>query len=270
MLKLMPTLSLSARLSVLQVSNKKSFKLLDQRPMDVFQYYMQLQIDRLNIYVDSKDYRRHIPLVKRIRTEWESLSMTKRRVYHALFFKFNKLDLNKLANEELARYLAMPCPITSAYLLFRSKYKLQFNQLWEQKYMKSQATWSQGPTYLERHTPSLKITRHSNFKLDYMLNAHLRYQEMCKSCKKVWKDQVTDEQKQLLYNKVKSSKMEFNAQMQTERKELVLLTKVLESSVPESSLESLADSLSYHNFEQKKIFNNQSLTSFPYIFPKKN
>lgn len=266
---MLPTSTLPARFSVLQVTNKKSFKRLDQRPLDVFQYYLQLQIDRLNIIADYKDHRSHIPLVRRIRAEWESLSITKRRVYHALFFKFNKIDFRKLGNEELARYLAISCPISSAYLLFRSKYKLQFNLIWEQRYIKQEEAPMHRPTYLERHTPLMKIISHSQTKMDSMLNAHLRYQEMCKSCKKVWKEKVTDEQKQLLYDKIKSSKERFNTEMQIERKELVLLTKVLEDSVPEDSMESLADSLSYHNFEQKKEVNNHLLVSLPYILRKK-
>ena len=107
MIKFLPSLAVSARFSVLQVSTKKSFKRLDQRPGDVFQYYLQLQVDRLNTYAEFQDLKKNIAFVKRIRGEWEGLSSSKKRVYHALFFKFNNIDYNKLSNEELARVLTI-------------------------------------------------------------------------------------------------------------------------------------------------------------------
>ena len=277
MLKLFPTLTLPARFSVLQVSNKKSFQKLDQRPLDVFQYYLQLQIDQLNVYGDVGDLKHNISFVKRIKNEWKSLSLTKKRVYHTLFFKFSAVDFNKLRNEELARYLTIPRPITSSYLLFRKRFKVRFYQMLEPKERCSQGSASsldqryQPTTYLAKNKPLVRIQPRQPYPNNSTaFNAHFRYQEMCKSCKEEWRKSVTEEEKQLLREEVQRRKRLFDLRMQVERKELRTLTKLLDESFSEESFKTLSHSLSYHNLERKKVLDNGFLIPFLHMSHKKD
>lgn len=266
MLKLIPTSSYNARLSLLQVNTKKSFQNLDRRPSDVFHYYLQLRIGKLGGYTRLKEQNMYIPFVKRIRREWDLLCDSKKRVYNALFFKFNRIDFTRLTDEELARYLTIPIPTSSEYLLFRSKYKVQFNKMWD---MRASATLRSSDSNRKFNVSfkNWKDTQKTDF--EKVLNFHFRYQEMCKSCQKVWKEQVTPEQKELLIARVEFMRNEFKRRLRAEREELFLFAKFLEQSLLEQAqpFESFSEILSGTAYRSKVV--TDSLDSFHFPPSKK-
>ena len=119
----------------------------------------------------------------------------------------------------------------------------------------------------KRSKQLIYISTPNSDKIEKMLDFHARYQEMCRSCKKVWKENVTDEQKQMLSEKVNSMRREFDQKMVIERKELVLLTNALEKSVSEISYEPLSESLSVNNCQSKVL--NDTFDSLRFLFTKK-
>lgn len=215
-----PTPYFTAQLSILNITSRRSFDKLDRTPSTVFQYYYRLQIKQLHKYsqyIDSlESMNQNNPFRRQVRKEWDALSLSKKRVYHALYFHFLKLDFRKLSQEELAKRLEIPVPTSSEYLLFRNKFKSKFDYMWEKQYT--------GRLEIEVKVRSdtfgkFKITRYATKKkedLDSITNFTERFQKMCRECKRIWKEKVSEEQKDEIRSKLRENRKKFELQMEKE------------------------------------------------------
>ncbi|KAM3162779.1 hypothetical protein ACU8KH_03041 [Lachancea thermotolerans] len=228
------SLSLNAFISPISVASRKSFEKLDKTPSTVFQYYYQLQLKSLNRSGLPADILEpvntgHNSLRRYVRKEWESLSMSKKRVYHALYFHFIKLNYKELAPEEFAKRLELPIPISSEYLLFRNKFKLEFDRIWKEQCKKDHHGRSRriylrtGSSNLLKASRTIKGTE-SGFDYD----STRQFQEMCRQCRKVWREKVTSDQKAQMVEILQKNRQEFKLKLEQEVKILDSLQNALQ------------------------------------------
>ena len=92
------TLLLKAQLSPVSYTTKKSFqRQLNRTPYTAFQYFFQLEVQKLhNVskYEDITNYLKGNSNFKRFRrNEWDSMSLTKKRLYYASFCQSMSIDV---------------------------------------------------------------------------------------------------------------------------------------------------------------------------------
>ncbi|CUS22844.1 LAQU0S07e01398g1_1 [Lachancea quebecensis] len=227
------TLRLNAFVSQISVTSRKSFEKLDKTPSTVFQYYYQLQLKSLyksglSAEILEPTSNSQSSLRRYVRKEWESLSMSKKRVYHALYFHFIKLNYKELSPEEFAKRLELSIPISSEYLLFRTKFKVEFDKIWKEQYKKDHHGRSRR-VYL-RTAPSnlFKTSRVISGTINsFEYDSTRQFQEMCRQCRKVWRDKVTSDQKAQMAKILQKSRRDFELKLEQEIKLLDSLQNAL-------------------------------------------
>lgn len=223
---------IKAQLSQIVYSTKKSFKKqLDSLPATAFDYYYQSRIKELqqnSCNLLSNDFlsgsQQNTAFKRHIRKEWESLSNTKRRLYYAFFFHFTKINHKVLNRYELAKVMEIPTPATSEYMLFRSKFKYKFDRIWQEENMKNKrktgiilrhnAIGSGHRIIISGKVKDLNST--SNSGEEELTNLIERFQKMCRECRHVWNEKVTDEQKFEIKNKWEDQKHQFDLKLDQE------------------------------------------------------
>ncbi|CEP61862.1 mitochondrial HMG-box protein CIM1 LALA0_S04e02388g [Lachancea lanzarotensis] len=224
--------TLHANVSRTAFANRKSFERLDTMPTTVFQYYFQLQVKDLHVYSRDADL---IPWINRNssfkrykRKEWDSLSMSKRRIYNALYFRFTGLDYRTLGHEEVARRLEIPIPPISDYLLFRNSFKSQFDPLWDEQRKRDLLIRSPKMILRSRFSGVVKSPRFSaTYSRESDSDLTKRFQDMCRECRRTWLEKVDSMQKAEIGEKLREQRESFRALMEKEIKVLDGLQSVL-------------------------------------------
>lgn len=221
-----------AQLSQVVYTTKKSFqKQLDSIPATAFDYYYQSKIKELqqsSCNLLSNDFlsasQQNTAFKRHIRKEWELLSNTKRRLYYAFFFHFTKINHKVLNKYELAKVMEIPTPATSEYMLFRNKFKYKFDRIWQEEDMKIKRKSG----IILRHNTiggGHRITISGKVKdinstsysgEEELTNLIIRFQKMCRECRHVWNEKVTDEQKCEIRNKWEDQKHQFDLKLDQE------------------------------------------------------
>lgn len=116
------TLLLKAQLSPVSYTTKKSFqRQLNRTPYTAFQYFFQLEVQKLHNVSKYEDIINHVrgnSNFKRFaRNEWDSMSLTKKRLYYASFCQSMDIDILNVSKIELAKRLEIPIPAMSEYLI---------------------------------------------------------------------------------------------------------------------------------------------------------
>lgn len=203
-----------ASLSSTIFTTRKSFeRQLDNSPTTAFHYYCQLQYDsRVNDDLQWKKF---------IRREWEMLSHTKKRLYCAFYFHFKGIDYKSLNKFELAKFLEIPTPATSEYMMFRNLFKFKFDNAWLENVKKLKD--SNGMGQLVKRSPIAgghRLTIYIPLNRDRLrmeaTNYTKRYQQMCRECRRVWNEKVTVEQRSVIRKKWEQQKREFKDHIDNE------------------------------------------------------
>ena len=242
---------LRAQLCESVYNTKKSFqKQLKRMPSTIFQYYYQLQIKQLHkSYGSNTEYildfaQQNTHFKRYIRDEWDTLSMTKKRLYNALYFHFSQVDYRSINKFELARIMEIPTPAFSEYMLFRNKFKKQYEKIWKENQINPEpislivkSSNIQKIISRRHHCQSSKLTvkeQNASKGLKEIIDFTKRFQEMCKECKHVWNVQVTEEQKSEVRSKWEQQVLEFEELMDREVELLVSNLKKLSQIDPSS------------------------------------
>ncbi|CAI4051583.1 hypothetical protein SKDZ_15G2610 [Saccharomyces kudriavzevii ZP591] len=245
------TLLLKAQLSPVSYTTKKSFqRQLDHLPSTAFQYFFQLEVQKLhNVskYKDIINYVRGNSNFKRFtRNEWDNMSLTKKRLYYASFCQSMNIDIWNVSKVELAKRLEIRIPAMSEYLFFRNKFKVKFDSHWSslerkdyRSISKSSVTRKNGATEIysknraiasvskikprKRLVAMKRISRLDNLANDHPNDAqeHLydymkRFQQMCKECRYAWNEKVDYDQKLEIREKLQLWKSKFEEMMDNE------------------------------------------------------
>ncbi|SCU95849.1 LANO_0E11606g1_1 [Lachancea nothofagi CBS 11611] len=242
-----PNLVVNASVSRTTFTSRRSFEKLDTMPSTVFQYYFQLQLKELHHnspQSEITDFVNKNNSFKRYkRKEWDSLSLTKKRVYHALYFHFTKVNYRRLGHEELARRLELQVPAASEYLLFRNRFKARFDAAWEEQ-RKNDRTGRSHKIQLRSGTSgSLKVSRIFAMRpAELEFNSTRRFQDMCRECRRAWREGVDDDQRAEIATKLSVERQKFENSVKRELDILdglqAMLTKYL-TSVDVSNLKAL-------------------------------
>ncbi|SCW02428.1 LAFE_0F06216g1_1 [Lachancea fermentati] len=215
-----------AHISLLEVVSKKSFEKLDRTPPTVFHYYYQLQLKDLHKMSTGDEIlefaNRNNAFKRHIRKEWDSLSISRKRVYHCLYFHFARINYGKMSYEELAKRLEIPIPVSSEYLLFRNSFKAKFDALWEESQKRNRSLEGKSLQLRSRSFGKFKVTRiyKKDAELEDYNDYNRRFRNMCKECRLMWKEQVTEEQKIEITKKLKDARNNFLNRMDNEIKAL--------------------------------------------------
>ncbi|GCF01307.1 hypothetical protein ZYGM_001127 [Zygosaccharomyces mellis] len=208
------TNSLRASLSSTIFTTRRSFeRQLDTSPTTAFHYYCQLQhSQRVNTDLQWKKF---------MRREWELLSLTKKRLYYAFYFHFKGVDHKGLNKFELAKFLEIPTPAASEYMMFRNTFKYKFDNAWLENSKKLNNLNNKGRLVKRSSiTGGHRLTVHIPLNRDKLqseaTNYTKRYQQMCRECRRVWNEKVTVEQKLVIREKWEQEKQAFNDSMHTE------------------------------------------------------
>ncbi|CAI4036418.1 hypothetical protein SMKI_15G2620 [Saccharomyces mikatae IFO 1815] len=244
------TLLLKAQLSPVSYTTKKSFqRQLNRSPFTAFQYFFQLEVQKLhNVskYEDIINYARGNTNFKRFkRNEWDSMSLTKKRLYYASFCQSMNIDIWKVSKVELAKRLEIPIPVMSEYLLFRNKFKVKFDSRWSSLESKAYKNVSRPPTRKtvvtevcsknrtitsvnkikprKRLVAMKRIPRSENFAKNHSHEAQenlydymKRFQQMCKECRYAWNEKVDCDQKLEIREKLQLWRSKFEKMMDNE------------------------------------------------------
>ncbi|EDO16239.1 hypothetical protein Kpol_505p16 [Vanderwaltozyma polyspora DSM 70294] len=233
------SLSLKAQLNDSIIFSQKSYLKPKLRiPSTAFQFYYQVQMHDLlrNSYstkqeilsfVDKNTHFRRF-----IRDEWNTLSTTRRRLYAALYFHVLKIDYSNLNEIELAKIMEIPTPAISPYMLFRSKYKEKFDLAWREENSKSEITMknktlkpmksrsNNNKIFFKRTvSSSIKLEKGNNqstSNIKPIIDFARRFDKMCKECKQVWNNDISNEQKLQVRNKWETQKIEFKRMIDKE------------------------------------------------------
>ncbi|GAV47681.1 hypothetical protein ZYGR_0H05270 [Zygosaccharomyces rouxii] len=208
------TYSLRASLSSTVFTTRKSFeRQLDNSPTTAFHYYCQLQHDpRINNDLQWKKF---------MRREWEMLSHTRKRLYCAFYFHFKGIDYKSLNKFELAKFLELPTPATSEYMMFRNIFKSKFDNAWLENLRKLNDVNNKGRLVKRSpitggHRLTVYVPLNRNQLQFEATNYTKRYQQMCRECRHVWNEKVTIEQKSLIREKWEQEKQAFNDNIHNE------------------------------------------------------
>lgn len=189
------TSSMRASLSASVYLTRRAFeKQLNTSPTTAFHYYCQL------------DHRKHDPQLKRyMRREWEMLSITKKRLYYAFYFHFKNVNYKKMNKFELAKFLEIPTPATSEYMLFRNTFKCKFEIAWIEN-IRRQRIAGRGQLIKQSaiaggHRLSVYTQQDYRQLKEEATNYASRYRQMCKECRRVWTEKVTLKQKIMIRRK---------------------------------------------------------------------
>ncbi|CAI4064198.1 hypothetical protein N7582_002609 [Saccharomyces uvarum] len=244
------TLLLKAHLSPVSYTTKKSFqRQLDRSPYTAFQYFFQLEVQKLhNVskYEDITNYLKGNSNFKRFRrNEWDSMSLTKKRLYYASFCQSMSIDVWNVSKVELAKRLEIPIPAMSEYLFFRNKFKLKFDSHWSalepnnyknhsrpstarknvtEAYSRSRTITSVNKMQPRKRLVTMKrISCSENFSNNQSDDAqkHLydymkRFQLMCKECRYAWNEKVDYDQKLEIRKKLQLWRLKFEEMMDNE------------------------------------------------------
>ncbi|SCV02972.1 LAME_0H06678g1_1 [Lachancea meyersii CBS 8951] len=212
---------LRANVSRTAFLNRRSFERLDTMPATVFQYYYQLQVKNLHFNVPEADLicwiNRNSSFRRYKRKEWESLSLSKKRIYHALYFHFTGLSYRTIGHEELARKLEYPIPAASDYLLFRNGFKAKFDLLWEEQ--QKHDVMKRTPKLMLR-SGSSGLVKKTRFlaakagKTDSDLTR--RFHDMCRECRRIWREEVDNIQRTEIAEKLREERRFFEKLMSKE------------------------------------------------------
>lgn len=190
-------------------TTRKSFeRQLDSSSTTAFHYYCQLQHDPRNN--NDLQWKRFM------RREWEMLSITRKRLYYAFYFHFKGIDYKNLNKFELAKFLEIPTPATSEYMMFRNVFKFKFDNAWLETLKKLGELKNKG-----KLVKKASITGGHRLTVNYVpfnrnqlekeaTNYTKRYQQMCKECRRVWNEKVTTEQRSIIREKWENEKQEFD------------------------------------------------------------
>ncbi|GAV52694.1 hypothetical protein ZYGR_0AG06850 [Zygosaccharomyces rouxii] len=208
------TYSLRASLSSTVFTTKKSFeRQLDTSPTTAFHYYCQLQHDsKINNELQWKKF---------MRREWELLSLTRKRLYYAFYFHFKGIDYKSLNNFELAKFLEIPTPAASEYMMFRNIFKFKFDNAWLDNLKKLNDLNHKGRLVKKSpitggHRLTVFIPLNQDQLQSEATNYTKRYQQMCRECRRVWNEKVTMEQKLIIREKWEQEKQVFNENIRDE------------------------------------------------------
>lgn len=245
------TLLLKAQLSPVSYTTKKSFqRQLNRTPYTAFQYFFQLEVQKLhNVskYEDIINYVRGNSNFKRFaRNEWDTMSLTKKRLYYASFCQSMDIDILNVSKIELAKRLEIPIPAMSEYLLFRNKFKVKFDShcsSLERKDRKSVprpsitrkvatteiCSKSRSNTPLGKINPRKRLValkrisrsentakNHSHEAQNYLYDYMKRFQQMCKECRYAWNEKVDYDQKLEIRKKLQVWRAKFEEVMDNE------------------------------------------------------
>lgn len=215
-----PTGVLAAALSRTIFRSRKVFeRTLQQNIGTVFGYYYKIQVNKLG---NTESLKYNNTFRRFVRHEWENMSVTKKRLYSAMFFQNNGIQPNQMGHFELARCLGMQTPAASEYLLFRNRFKMKFDQLWEkdpnvdlsQVFNRNLIQTKNLRVVLrseKRHRRNTKLLEGKNNK-DYLQ----RFKEMCKECRRIWRSEVTDQEKEVVKAQWELTQTEFKNLIQEE------------------------------------------------------
>ncbi|SSD61100.1 uncharacterized protein SCODWIG_02861 [Saccharomycodes ludwigii] len=209
---------------------KKRQTIKDLKFKNVFQYYYYIQSKKLKI--QTKSFQLFI------RKEWSESSDCKKTLYTLLFFKECKIDYHLLNYNEFGKLVGWNTPINSAYILFRSNFKEYYfsdnynNRIGNKpkKYtikINSLADLNHASTsikYIKKLPPSLSRNEHY---LNSTTAYFTQYKKMCQECQSIWKNQVSEEQKRILWKRVKELKLGFSNKVEKEIKNLDELDTLL-------------------------------------------
>ncbi|EJS41717.1 YOR114W [Saccharomyces arboricola H-6] len=245
------TLLLKAQLSSVSYTTRKSFqKQLDRSPYTAFQYFFQLEVQKLhNVskYDDITSYVRGNSNFKRFtRNEWDNMSLTKKRLYYASFCQSMNIDIWSVSKIELAKRLEIPIPAMSEYLFFRNKFKLKFDSHWSslehnnyrnpsrpstmrkngaaETYPRNRTITSVSKIKPRKRLVAMKrISRSEDFTNDHSHEAQKhfddymkRFQQMCKECRYAWNEKVGCDQKLEIRKKLHLCRSKFEEMMDNE------------------------------------------------------
>ncbi|SCU87880.1 LAFA_0E09406g1_1 [Lachancea sp. 'fantastica'] len=234
-------LTLHANVSRTSFVNRKSFEKLDTMPTTVFQYYFQLQVKDLHIHSPETELihwvSRNSSFKRFKRKEWESLSLSKRRIYNALYFHFTGLNYRTLGHEEVARRLEIPIPPISEYLLFRNKFKSKFDLLWEEQ--RNRDLLKRTPKLILRSKSSgaVKSPRFSAAcSIESDPDLTIRFHDMCRECRRTWREKVSSLQKAEIGEKLREQRRSFRKLMDKEIEVLDSLQSLLVDRLKDANM----------------------------------
>ncbi|SCU85407.1 LADA_0D07316g1_1 [Lachancea dasiensis] len=210
-----------ASLSKASFVSRRSFERYNAMPSTVFQYFYQLQLKELRHGSSSCDigslFNKNSSFRRYKRKEWELLSMSKKRLYHALYFHFTKINYRTLSHEELAKRLEIPIPAASEYLLFRNQFKSRFDQVWEERKREKSSACLQKAHFRTGSLGLIRVSRRISRNLDDAeADLTRRFQDMCRECRRTWRDMVDDEQRAKIADKLGEERKNFEAIMKNE------------------------------------------------------
>ncbi|SJM86525.1 uncharacterized protein ZBIST_2904 [Zygosaccharomyces bailii] len=187
-------------------------KQLNTLPSTAFHYYCQLQVDHLT--EPDPQLKRHI------RREWDLLSVTKKRLYYAFYFHFKGINHRKMNKFEFAKFLEIPTPASSEYMLFRNTFKYKFEMAWIDN-LKRQRTTGRGQVIKHATiTGGHRLTVYAqlnNLRLQQeAMDYTSRYQQMCRECRRVWKEKVSLKQRIVIRDKWEEQKQIFEERIRNE------------------------------------------------------
>ncbi|KAL3228536.1 Uncharacterized protein RNJ44_02481 [Nakaseomyces bracarensis] len=215
-----PSRILAAGLSEAIFCSKKVFeRTLQQGVGTVFGYYYNIQVGKLG---NTESLKYNNTFRRFVRHEWENMSITKRRLYSAMFFQYNGLRPDHMGSYELAKCLGVETPAASEYLLFRNRFKAKFDLLWEKDpNVDLSQVFDSNLLQAKNLRVRLKSSRRSwrNAKiLEGKTNPNYlqRFKEMCKECRRIWRTEVTDNEKQLVRAQWEQDQAKFKSAIQEE------------------------------------------------------
>lgn len=202
------TLHLYARPSSILVSCKKAFKKSAQKDIGtVFNYYYNMQVKKFG---NTTLMRFNNSFKRYIRSEWDNLSATKKRLYYAMFFEQHNLSPSELTSYELARCLEIEKPAASEYLMFRNRFKSKFDRLWRQNSeVNMKLIFQSGSIANNYHEFSPGRAKRSIQHIDPNRDYILRFKEMCKECRRIWNTKVGEEEKKTIHEHWLNAQQEF-------------------------------------------------------------
>ncbi|CCE63665.1 hypothetical protein TPHA_0F01820 [Tetrapisispora phaffii CBS 4417] len=223
-----PNRPLFAQLSNTIYNTKQTFK-NDNKPNLVtsFQYYYSLQFNKLNLGDNTsigmiKNISYNTNFKRYIRKEWDLLSTTSKRLYTALYIYDNNINYKSLNAFELAKMMEIETPVSSEYMLFRCNFKKHFELI-----NNEQKGNSMKRTIINRYHVSLQkrilgVRRNSGIKINKYIqsenkNISRTYQEFCRECRKVWKENVSELMKEQLREKLNTQTIKFESVIEKER-----------------------------------------------------
>ncbi|SCU80403.1 LAMI_0B02212g1_1 [Lachancea mirantina] len=247
---------LFAQVSKFAVHSKKSFERLDRTPQTAFTYYYQLQVQALskcNAGEEPKNLIRGNNSFKQfVRRNWHSLSISKRRLYHALYFRYTRIDYATLNYEQVAKRLEIPIPLNSEYLLFRNGFRESFERKRDAaKVSSGRKSMGAGSS---RVIKLLHISHNVGASEGQEQIITKNFQEMCRECKRVWKSQVTDAQKDEIREKVRNARETFESQVEDELNAIQGLEPLIDRIIAETGTAhfGMERSINFRHYKNKR------------------